>query len=222
MGQDAAPTAAVAAPAAEVVGRRLRVYWPLDDAWYKGRVESYDAGFRKHRVKYDDGDEEEVDLAKEKFEWAAGEDSTPPPPQPVRKLRRLRRMSDTAVAKSPSVMMEDEEDDAGDSTQDEDWEKDAVAEDVSEEVELDDEDDDEEIIAVRSQKGKTRTSSLLLGSAQSAPGSGLTSASGSAASRKRKNVDVASLGCAKKFSFEAVNTRGKVESEVPISCSRSE
>ncbi|KAK3133294.1 hypothetical protein QOZ80_6AG0534770 [Eleusine coracana subsp. coracana] len=221
-GQDAAPAVAVAAPAADAVGRRLRVYWPLDDAWYKGEVESYDSGSRKHRVKYDDGDEEEVDLAKEKFEWAAGEDSTPPPSQPARKLRRLRRMSDTAVAKSPTVM-EDEEDDAGDSTKDEDWKKDAVAEDESEEVELDDEeDDDDEVVAVRSRKRKPRSSVPRSGSSQSTLGSGLTSASGSTVSRKRKNVDVASLGCAKKFSFEAVNTNGKVEPEVPMSCGRRE
>ncbi|TVU09494.1 hypothetical protein EJB05_42970, partial [Eragrostis curvula] len=214
----AAVAVAVAAQAAEAVGRRLRVYWPLDDAWYKGRVESYDAGSSRHRVKYDDGDEEEVDLGKEKFEWAAGEESTPPSQQPARKLRRLRRMSDTAVAKSPAVI-EDEEDDAGDSTEDEDWKKDVVAEDESEEVELDDEDDDE-AVPVRSRKGKSRASLPMLGSAKSTPGSGLTSAPGSTVSKKRKTVDVDSFGCAKKFSFEAFKTNGKVESEVPMSCDR--
>ncbi|CAL5081395.1 unnamed protein product [Urochloa decumbens] len=192
----AAPVAvAAAAPAAEVVGRRLRVYWPLDDAWYDGKVEAYDAGSRRHRVKYDDGDEEQVDLGKERFEWAAaGEESTPPP---ARKLRRLRRMSDTA----------DGEDGAGDSTEDEDWKKDTVAEDESEEVELDDE-EEEEVIAVRSRKGKTRNSLPASGSTPSTLGFGLTSASGSTISKKRKKVDVGSLDCAKRFSFEAVNTTG--------------
>jgi DNA mismatch repair protein MSH6 len=207
---------AAAEPAAEVVGRRLRVYWPLDDAWYKGKVESYNAGSRRHRVKYDDGDEEEVDLGKEKFEWATSEDSTPPS-QPVRKLRRLRRMSDTAVAKSPVV-----EDGAEDSTEDEDWKKDTAVEDDSEEVGLDDEDDDEEVVAARLRKRKPRTSLPTSGSARSTLGSGLTSASGLTVLKKRKNVDVGSLGCAKKFSFEAVNTNGKVESEVPVSCGLSE
>ncbi|KAG2634955.1 hypothetical protein PVAP13_2NG321800 [Panicum virgatum] len=206
----AAPVAAAAA--AEVVGRRLRVYWPLDDAWYEGRVDAYDAGSRKHRVKYDDGEEEQVDLGKERFEWAAtGEESTP---LPARKLRRLRRMSDTAVAKSPGLA----EDGGRDSTEDEDWKRDTVADDDSEEVELEDE---EEVVAVRSRKGKTRHSLPVSGSTPSTLGSGLTSASGSTIS-KMKKVDVASLDCAKKFSFETVNTTGKVDPEVPLSCGRKE
>jgi len=194
-----------------VVGRRLRVYWPLDDAWYEGRVDAYDAGSRKHRVKYDDGEEEQVDLGKERFEWpATGEESTP---LPARKLRRLRRMSDTAVAKSPGLV----EDGGGDST--EDWKRDTVADEDSEEVELDDE--EEEVVAVRSRKGKTRHSLPMSGSTPSTLGSGLTSASESTIS-KRKKVDVGSLGCAKKFSFETFNTTGKVDPEVLLSCGRKE
>uniref|UniRef100_K3ZQ28 DNA mismatch repair protein n=1 Tax=Setaria italica TaxID=4555 RepID=K3ZQ28_SETIT len=203
----AAPVAVAASPAAEVVGRRLRVYWPLDDAWYEGRVEAYDAASGKHCV----------DLGKERFEWAAaGEESTP---TPARKLRRLRRMSDTAVAKSPAVA-EDEEDGAGDSTEHEDWKKDTLAEDdLEEEVELDDE---EEVVAVSSRKGKTRNSLPVSGSAPSTLGFGLISASGSTISKKRKKVDVGSLDCAKRFSFEAVNTSGKVDPEMRISCGQKE
>ncbi|KAJ1289623.1 hypothetical protein BS78_02G178900 [Paspalum vaginatum] len=207
--------------AAPAVGRRLRVYWPLDDAWYEGRVEVYDAGSRRHRVKYDDGDEEEVDLGKERFEWAASAVEEPPSPPPARKLRRLRRMSDTAVAKSRAAA-EDEDGGAGDSTEDEDWKRDAAAEDDSEEVELDEE-DEVELVAVRSRKGKPPRSSLSMsGSAPSKLGSGLTSASGSTISKKRKNVDVASLDCARRFSFESANTTGKVDPGVPVSCGRNE
>ncbi|KAF8657666.1 hypothetical protein HU200_059821 [Digitaria exilis] len=213
--RDAAPAAVAAAPAAEVVGRRLRVYWPLDDAWYEGRVEAYDAGSHRHRVKYDDGDEEQVDLVKERFEWAAaGEEFTPPP---ARKLRRLRRMSDTAVAKSPAAV-EDKEDGIGVSTVDEDRKRDIVAEDDLEVVELDD--DEEEIVSVRSGKEKNRNSLGLSGSAPSTLGSGLTSASGSTISKKRKKLDVGLLDCAKKFSFEAFNTTRKVDPEVPVSGGR--
>jgi DNA mismatch repair protein MSH6 len=198
--------AAPVAVAAEVVGRRLRVYWPLDDAWYEGRVEAYDSASGKHCVKYDDGDEEQVDLGKERFEWvAAGEECTP---TPARKLRRLRRMSDTAVAKSPAVA-EDEEDGAGDSTEHEDWKKSTVVEDDLEEVEL------------SSQKAKTRNSLPVSGSAPSTLGSGSTSGSGSTISKKRKKVDVGSLECAKRFSFEAVNTSRKVDPEIRMSCGHS-
>ena len=72
---------AAAAPAEEAVGRRLRVYWPLAKAWYEGRVDAYDGASRRHRVMYDDGEEEEVDLAKLKFEWAAaGQEAATSPP----------------------------------------------------------------------------------------------------------------------------------------------
>ncbi|CAO2186425.1 unnamed protein product, partial [Urochloa humidicola] len=137
------------------------------------------------------------------------------PPPPARKLRRLRRISDTAAAKSPA----EAEDGAGDSTEDEDWNKDTVAEDVSEEVELDDE---EEVVAVRSRKGKTRNSLLVSCSTPSTLGSGLTSASGSTISKKRKKLDVGSLDCAKRFSFEAVNTTGKADPEMQGSCGQKE
>ena len=40
------------------VGERLRVYWPMDNTWYEGRVKSYDKSTKKHVVIYDDGEEE--------------------------------------------------------------------------------------------------------------------------------------------------------------------
>ncbi|XP_047048385.1 DNA mismatch repair protein MSH6 [Lolium rigidum] len=207
---------APAAPAAEAVGRRLRVYWPLDEAWYEGRVEAYDGAARRHRVAYDDGEEEEVDLGNEKFQWAPPPPSPPAPP--ARKLRRLRRMSDTAEAKAPAAP-EDED------TEDEDWRKDAAPEDESEEVDLDEE---EEVLTVSSSKGKKRRTSLSVSGAastlRSTPGLGSASASsGSTLSTKRKNVDVATLGCAKKFSFQLDNTPPKAELKVvPTSCGRGE
>lgn len=51
------------------LGRRLRVYWPLDDAWYSGVVKQWKLGSKQHVVLYDDGAEEAVDLAQERFEW---------------------------------------------------------------------------------------------------------------------------------------------------------
>ena len=57
-------------PGAEVVGRRLKVWWPADEAWYSGGVASYDG--ERHAIQYDDGDEEAVDLSKEKFEFLEG------------------------------------------------------------------------------------------------------------------------------------------------------
>ncbi len=34
-----------------LVGSHVRVYWPVDDAWYKGSVAAYDPEGEKHRVR---------------------------------------------------------------------------------------------------------------------------------------------------------------------------
>jgi hypothetical protein len=36
-------------PGPEVVGHRIKVYWPLDDAWYEGVVTEFDAAPCKHK-----------------------------------------------------------------------------------------------------------------------------------------------------------------------------
>ena len=38
-----------AGPGPEVVGHRIKVYWPLDDAWYEGVVTEFDAAPHKHK-----------------------------------------------------------------------------------------------------------------------------------------------------------------------------
>ena len=39
-----------------LVGRRIRVFWPAEDALFAGTVIAYDAVARQHTVRYDDGD----------------------------------------------------------------------------------------------------------------------------------------------------------------------
>ena len=51
-----------------IIGRRLSVYWPMDDAWYSGVVQSYDAKAAQHAVLYDDGVEESIALAEEAYQ----------------------------------------------------------------------------------------------------------------------------------------------------------
>ncbi|KAI3449400.1 hypothetical protein Pfo_006065 [Paulownia fortunei] len=81
---------------AEVVDRRIRVYWPLDKSWYDGCVKSFDKISGKHLVQYDDAEEEMLNLLEEKIEWIE---------EPAKKkLRRLRRIS----------VLEDEEEDEDD------------------------------------------------------------------------------------------------------------
>ncbi|KAA3458880.1 DNA mismatch repair protein MSH6 isoform X2 [Gossypium australe] len=129
----------------EVVDKRLRVYWPLDKAWYEGVVKSFDKVSGKHLIQYDDSEEEELDLGKEKIEWV--EETTG-------RFKRLRRGGSLAFKK---VVIDDEDDDVADSaneksddddSSDEDWGKNAekeVSEDADEEdMDLEDEKEEEE------------------------------------------------------------------------------
>ncbi|CAN1346819.1 Histone-lysine N-methyltransferase TRX1 [Linum perenne] len=50
-----------------VLNRRIKVFWPLDESWYYGLVSDYDKERKLHHVKYDDRDEEWIDLQNERF-----------------------------------------------------------------------------------------------------------------------------------------------------------
>ncbi|PPS14953.1 hypothetical protein GOBAR_AA05604 [Gossypium barbadense] len=89
----------------EVVDKRLRVHWPLDKAWYEGVVKSFDKVSGKHLIQYDDSEEEELDLGKEKIEWV--EETTG-------RFKRLRRGGSLAFKK---VVIDDEDDDGGGKTE---------------------------------------------------------------------------------------------------------
>ncbi|CAJ1973648.1 unnamed protein product [Sphenostylis stenocarpa] len=50
-----------------LVGLRVKVWWPKDRSFYKGLIHSFDSAKKKHKVFYDDGDEETLNLVKEKW-----------------------------------------------------------------------------------------------------------------------------------------------------------
>lgn len=50
-----------------ILGRRIKVFWPLDSKWYYGEIKAYNSGKRLHKILYDDRDEEWLRLHKEKF-----------------------------------------------------------------------------------------------------------------------------------------------------------
>jgi hypothetical protein len=50
-----------------VVNQRIQIFWPLDEKWYFGVVKAYDLKSKGHHIKYDDHDEEWVNLHKEGF-----------------------------------------------------------------------------------------------------------------------------------------------------------
>ncbi|KAG4913744.1 hypothetical protein JHK84_054200 [Glycine max] len=140
----------------ELIGRRIKVYWPLDKAWYEGSVKSFDSLTSKHVVRYDDGEEESLDLSKEKIEWLQESSS--------KKLKRLRR----GVPAVRKMMIDDDDeeveeeeshkkdDDDDDDSNDEDWGMKAALEDAGdaeEDTDLEDEND----VAERAKGKKVET-----------------------------------------------------------------
>ncbi|KAJ7534582.1 hypothetical protein O6H91_13G100900 [Diphasiastrum complanatum] len=51
----------------DLVGRKCKVFWPLDDDWYDGAIERYYPKKKKHKVIYEDGDEESLFLPDERL-----------------------------------------------------------------------------------------------------------------------------------------------------------
>ncbi|XP_044967069.1 ABC transporter F family member 4-like [Hordeum vulgare subsp. vulgare] len=52
-----------------LVGSRIKVWWPDDKKFYEGAVKSFDASSKKHKVVYDDGDVERLQLKNERWEF---------------------------------------------------------------------------------------------------------------------------------------------------------
>ncbi|XP_049376666.1 uncharacterized protein LOC125841560 [Solanum stenotomum] len=50
-----------------LLNRRIKVFWPLDESWYYGLLNDYDPERKLHHVKYDDRDEEWINLESERF-----------------------------------------------------------------------------------------------------------------------------------------------------------
>ncbi|KAL1814496.1 hypothetical protein ACET3Z_017070 [Daucus carota] len=52
----------------KLVGRRIKVWWPLDKFFYEGAVASFDSVTQTHKVLYADGDEETLNLNNERWD----------------------------------------------------------------------------------------------------------------------------------------------------------
>eukprot|EP00189_Rhodosorus_marinus_P001876 CAMPEP_0113954558 /NCGR_PEP_ID=MMETSP0011_2-20120614/644_1 /TAXON_ID=101924 /ORGANISM="Rhodosorus marinus" /LENGTH=646 /DNA_ID=CAMNT_0000963749 /DNA_START=119 /DNA_END=2056 /DNA_ORIENTATION=- /assembly_acc=CAM_ASM_000156 len=61
---------------AELENKRIQVWWPLDDAFYTCRVLKYNDRTHKHKVFYEDQDEENLDLSREKWRMVLEEGET--------------------------------------------------------------------------------------------------------------------------------------------------
>ncbi|KAL8475229.1 hypothetical protein ACS0TY_031586 [Phlomoides rotata] len=56
-----------------LVGSKVKVWWPKDRMFYEGIIASFDSAKKKHRVSYTDGDEEVLNLKKERWEFIGGD-----------------------------------------------------------------------------------------------------------------------------------------------------
>ncbi|GMH14313.1 hypothetical protein Nepgr_016154 [Nepenthes gracilis] len=57
----------------DLIGCRVKVWWPKDKTYYEGRVAAFDPVKMKHRIEYDDGDTEVLNLRKEIWEMIGDE-----------------------------------------------------------------------------------------------------------------------------------------------------
>ncbi|KAD1345611.1 hypothetical protein E3N88_42981 [Mikania micrantha] len=73
----------------DLVGHRIKVWWPLDKRYYKGAVSSYNPLDDKHKVLYADGDEEVLNLHNET--WKMLDEISPDQQEQVAVLPAKRR-----------------------------------------------------------------------------------------------------------------------------------
>lgn len=71
-----------------VFNRRIKIFWPLDESWYYGLVDDYNSDTRHHHIKYDDREEEWVDLREEKFKLLLFPSEVPDKPKSRKRSKR--------------------------------------------------------------------------------------------------------------------------------------
>lgn len=77
-----------------LVGSRIKVWWPKDQMYYEGVIDSFDSEKKKHKVLYVDGDEEILNLKKEKFDFVTmsdGEEATQTPSLDGSEMRQKKK-----------------------------------------------------------------------------------------------------------------------------------
>ncbi|KAI4298831.1 hypothetical protein L6164_032348 [Bauhinia variegata] len=76
----------------DLIGCRIKVWWPMDKKFYEGTVKSYDPLKGKHVILYDDGDVEILRLEKER--WELVDKSR----KPAKKLKTSKTVSSLEVS----------------------------------------------------------------------------------------------------------------------------
>lgn len=76
---------------ASLVGSKIKVWWPDDEMFYKGVVDSYDTHSKRHKVAYEDGDVEVLLLRDEKWDFISETEEQSETPHVPSEMRRGRK-----------------------------------------------------------------------------------------------------------------------------------
>ena len=98
------PGAGVSATLEDDVGRRVAVWWPKEKKFYPARVSGVDAKRAKHHVRYDDGDDEWIDLSKRRCVWDERADDVA-----AERFAALASDDDDVVSEKPEDESEEDE-----------------------------------------------------------------------------------------------------------------
>ncbi|XWS19147.1 hypothetical protein CRYUN_Cryun32bG0107100 [Craigia yunnanensis] len=87
----------------DLIGRRIKVWWPMDKTFYEGVVASYDPIRMKHKVFYEDGDEERLNLRRERWQLIHDKDQETDLPKPDVSLDILQKQKGKTHSSSPKL-----------------------------------------------------------------------------------------------------------------------
>ncbi|XP_026425024.1 uncharacterized protein YFR016C-like isoform X1 [Papaver somniferum] len=89
----------------ELIGQKVKVWWPDDKKFYQGTVDSYNHISKKHKITYTDGEIEKLDLKKETWEtieeFEPEEESAPSPDSSeTHQKKKGKKESDSSTSKT--------------------------------------------------------------------------------------------------------------------------
>jgi len=107
--------------AEEMVGLRMKIFWPHDNEWYAGQVADYNARDDLHLFQYDDGEEDWLDFDEEKYQIIGGSQkrkSASLKSTVSRKQARRKRIVDDDSSEEEEYNPDEEQDAAAESSDD--------------------------------------------------------------------------------------------------------
>jgi DNA mismatch repair protein MSH6 len=150
-----------------LIGKRVAIYWPTDEEWYNGKVDSYTQETGCHTVTYDDEEVEEVNFGSDGEKWKLIDEEVSKPKKHEAskpKKRKIESSDDDSEADGGEASNNDSE---------EEYEGGSGSDSASDEEEYpsasDDSDVDEKPQRKRLQKNKKAPAKKVVQAAKRAP-----------------------------------------------------